>query len=127
MWRHPSFLIGAVLTVLLCLTALLSLVWTPHAYDAMAIADRLQGPSARHWLGTDQFGRDIAARLMVGARNSILVGVVAVGIGLVAGTGLGLLAAARGGWIAERQVTAITYSDKYGQVARNTVTPEMLG
>lgn len=101
MWRHPSFLIGAGLTALLCLTAALSLVWTPHAYDAIAIADRLQGPSGAHWLGTDQFGRDIATRLMVGARNSIVVGVVAVGIGLVAGVGLGLLAAARGGWVDE--------------------------
>lgn len=101
MWRHPSFCIGAALTALLCLTALLSLIWTPHAYDTMAIADRLQGPSERHWLGTDQFGRDIAARLMVGARNSIMVGVVAVGIGLVAGTAIGLLAAARGGWVDE--------------------------
>lgn len=101
MWRHPSFLIGAGLTALLCLTALLSLIWTPYAYDAMTIADRLQGPSTAHWLGTDQFGRDIATRLMVGARNSIAVGVVAVGIGLVAGTALGLLAATRGGWVDE--------------------------
>ncbi len=99
MLRHPNFLIGAVLTGVLCLTALLSLVWTPHAYDAISIADRMQGPSAAHWLGTDQFGRDIATRLMVGARNSIAVGVVAVSIGLVAGVSLGVYAAARGGWV----------------------------
>lgn len=97
--RHPNFLIGAALTGMLVLAALVSLVWTPHAFDAVAIAQRMQGPSAAHWLGTDHFGRDIATRLMIGARNSILVGVVAVGIGLVAGTALGLLAAARGGWL----------------------------
>jgi peptide/nickel transport system permease protein len=97
--RHPNFLIGAVLTGVLILVALVSLVWTPHAFDAMAITDRMQGPSAAHWLGTDHFGRDIASRLMIGARNSIMVGVVAVGIGLVAGVALGLLAAAQGGWV----------------------------
>ena len=77
--------------------ALLSFVWTPHPIDAVSVADRLQGPSAAHWLGTDQFGRDLLSRIMVGARNSIAVGVVAVGIGLVAGVGLGTWAAARGG------------------------------
>jgi peptide/nickel transport system permease protein len=102
MWqllRHPNFLIGAVVTGVLILVALVSLVWTPHAFDAMAITDRMQGPSAAHWLGTDHFGRDVATRLMIGARNSIMVGVVAVGIGLVSGVSLGLLAAARGGWV----------------------------
>jgi peptide/nickel transport system permease protein len=101
MCRHPNFMIGVLLTGLLCVTALVSLVWTPHGFDAIAIADRMQGPSMGHWLGTDQFGRDVATRLMVGARNSILVGVVAVGIGLLVGVPLGLLAAIRGGWIDE--------------------------
>jgi peptide/nickel transport system permease protein len=61
----------------------------------------MQGPSAAHWLGTDAFGRDVASLLLVGARASILVGVIAVGIGLVFGTALGLLAAARRGWVEE--------------------------
>ena len=100
-WRQPNFLLGAILTLLLIITALVSLVWTPFAFDAIAVVDRLQGPSAAHWLGTDLFGRDVASRLMVGARNSITVGVVAVGIGLVFGVLLGAIAAARGGWIDE--------------------------
>ncbi len=100
-WRQPNFLLGAILTALLVLTAALSLVWTPYAVDAIAVADRLQGPSAAHWLGTDHFGRDVLSRLMVGARNSIVVGVVAVGIGLVFGVLLGAIAAARGGWVDE--------------------------
>ncbi len=98
-WRHPNLLLGGALTALLALVALLSLVWTPYAFDAIAIADRLQGPGAAHWLGTDLFGRDIAARLMVGARNSILVGLVAVGLGMAVGVPLGALAAMRGGWL----------------------------
>ena len=62
---------------------------------------QIAAPSAAHWLGTDAFGRDILSLLMVGARNSILVGVIAVGIGMGVGTALGLLAAARKGWVEE--------------------------
>lgn len=98
-WRHPNLAIGGALTIIVVVAALASLVWTPYAYDAIAVADRLQGPSPAHWLGTDMFGRDIASRMMVGARNSILVGLVAVGIGVAFGVPLGVLAALRGGWL----------------------------
>ena len=99
--RHRSFVIGAVLSLLVIFAAALSLVWTPASPYEMDLAIKLQGPSAAHWLGTDAFGRDVASLLMVGARNSILVGLIAVGIGLSIGTALGLLAAARRGWIEE--------------------------
>lgn len=98
---HRSFLFGAVLVVLLVLAAALSLVWTPGSPTEIDIPAKLRLPGADHWLGTDSLGRDIASMLLVGARNSILVGVVAVGIGLLLGTALGLLAAARRGWVDE--------------------------
>jgi peptide/nickel transport system permease protein len=104
-WRraiaHRSFLLGGILTVLLLFAAGLSLVWTPWSPYEIDMAAKLQAPSASHWLGTDPFGRDITSLLLVGARNSILVGVIAVGIGLLAGASLGLLAAARRGWAEE--------------------------
>ncbi|ATA56546.1 peptide ABC transporter permease [Variovorax boronicumulans] len=104
-WRralhHRSFAIGGVLSLLLLIAAVLSLVWTPWSPYAMDMANKMQGPSATHWLGTDAFGRDVASLLLVGARASILVGVIAVGIGLMVGTALGLLAAARRGWVEE--------------------------
>lgn len=99
--RHRSFVVGAVLTALLLAAAGLSYLWTPWPPLEMDMANKLQGPTARHWLGTDAFGRDVASLLLVGARASILVGVIAVGIGLVVGTALGLLAAARRGWVEE--------------------------
>lgn len=99
--KHRSFVIGAVLSLLLVLAAAISYVWTPWSPYEMDMANKLQGPSGTHWLGTDVFGRDVASQLLVGARASILVGVIAVGIGLVAGTALGLLAAAKRGWIEE--------------------------
>lgn len=98
---HRSFMLGAGLTLLLVVAATLSLVWTPWSPYEIDMAAKLQLPDAHHWLGTDPFGRDIASLLLVGARNSILVGVVAVSIGLVVGTSLGLLAAARHGWLEE--------------------------
>jgi peptide/nickel transport system permease protein len=98
---HPGFLLGLVLTGALAVLALLSFLWTPYPPDAMRIAARLQEPSAAHWLGTDHFGRDILSMIMVGARNSIAVGAVAVGLGMAVGVPLGLLAATLRGWTDE--------------------------
>lgn len=92
--RHKSFAIGAALSAVLALAALLSLVWQPYPPAEIDIPNKLAAPSAAHWLGTDSLGRDIASQLLVGAQNSIVVGVVAVGIGLVLGVALGCLAAA---------------------------------
>lgn len=99
--KHPSFMIGGVLTLLLAFTALLSFAWTPHDPYDIDMALKLRAPDATYWLGTDPFGRDVASLLLVGARASIVVGVIAVGIGLVIGTALGLLASARRGWVEE--------------------------
>ena len=107
--RHPGFVIGGALTLLLLLAAALSYVWTPHSAYDVNMGDKLLPPSARFWLGTDAFGRDVASQLLVGARASILVGVIAVGIGLIIGTGLGLLASARRGWLEEAIMRACDF------------------
>ena len=99
--RHKSFAIGGVLVLLLIATALLSFVWTPYSPTELDIPNKMKAPSAAHWLGTDSLGRDIATLLIVGSRNSIAVGLIAVGIGLSFGVALGLLAAARRGWVEE--------------------------
>ena len=70
-------------------------------YETVVIAqnlgDRLQGPSAQYWLGTDEFGRDIFARLIHGARVSLLVGVLSVGISIIIGGAMGAVAGYYGG------------------------------
>jgi peptide/nickel transport system permease protein len=99
--RHPSFAIGAALTLLLAIAALVSFAWTPHSPYDVDMEAKLLPASAQHWFGTDAYGRDVASLLLVGARASIAVGVIAVGIGLVVGTALGLLASARRGWVEE--------------------------
>lgn len=108
--RHPSLILGALLTSLLLAAALLSLLWTPWPVYEVDLALKLQAPSLSHWLGTDPLGRDVVSLLLVGARNSILVGVVAVGIGLTVGTALGLLAATRGGWVEELIMRAADFT-----------------
>ena len=99
--RHPSFVLGGALVLLLVLCAALALVWTPWPVAEIDIPNKLARPSAAHWLGTDSLGRDIASQLLAGSHSSLLVGFIAVGIGLSFGAALGLLAAARAGWVDE--------------------------
>ena len=54
--HHRSFVIGGVLAALLLLAALVSYLWTPYSPYAMDMANKMQAPSASHWLGTDAFG-----------------------------------------------------------------------
>ena len=93
---------GGLATAVVAGAALLSLVWTPHSVAGIDVAGKLAAPSAAHWLGTDQLGRDVLSLLMAGARTSIAVALVAVGIGVALGVPLGLWAAARrGSWVDE--------------------------
>ncbi|MGN6549896.1 MAG: ABC transporter permease [Pararhizobium sp.] len=96
-FRSPSFVVGLALTLVFVVAALVSFLWTPYDVTVLDIAGRLKPPSSAHLLGTDQFGRDILSMIMVGARASIAVGAIAVGIGVVLGVPLGLAAAGRRG------------------------------
>jgi peptide/nickel transport system permease protein len=108
--RHPSFAAGGVLVALLLAAAALSLVWSPYPPAEIDVPNKFAPPSAQHWLGTDSLGRDIASQLLVGAQNSIAVGVIAVGIGLVVGVSLGLLASARRGGVEEAVMRASDFT-----------------
>lgn len=95
-----NLIIGAALTALFGLLAAVSFVWTPYDITLLDVGNKLQLPSAAHPFGTDHFGRDILSMVMMGARTSIAVALVAVGIGMAFGVPLGLLAAARhGSWL----------------------------
>ena len=101
---NRNLILGAALTAVFLVAALISFVWTPYEYAGLNIANKLQGPSASHLLGTDHFGRDILSMIMVGARTSIAVALVAVGIGMGAGVPLGLWAAARRGSLVDEVI-----------------------
>jgi peptide/nickel transport system permease protein len=128
-------LIGATLSGVFALAALISLIWVPYAVDGVTIANRLQPASAAHLLGTDHLGRDIMSMLMVGAQTSLAVALLAVGIGIAIGVPLGLAAAAnRGGWLDEvimrgndlifafpSLVIAILITARFGPSATNAI------
>lgn len=99
--RNVSLLIGIVLVGVVAATALLSVFWSPFDPLRAVPGDRLLGSSAEHWMGTDKYGRDVFSAIMHGARITLLVGLVAVGIALLVGTPLGIVAGMRRGWAEE--------------------------
>lgn len=90
---NPSLIAGGLLVVLIIGMALLSFVWTPHDPTHVDAARKLEAPSSTYWFGTDMLGRDIFSQILVGARTTLFVGIVAVGIAAVIGVPLGVLAA----------------------------------
>ena len=98
--------VGGAITGTVVLVATISFYWTPNLVTRMNLRARLQPPSADFLLGTDQFGRDVLSQLMAGAQNALVIGLVAVLLGLVIGVFLGLVAAALGGWIEELTMRA---------------------
>jgi len=100
-FRNINFTVGFCITLAIVLTAILSISYTPYQPNRMNLSARFQGPDANHWFGTDQYGRDIFSRVMKGSINSIIVGLVAVSIGMGFGILLGSLAAFYKGWVDE--------------------------
>jgi peptide/nickel transport system permease protein len=100
--RNPGAVAGIVLILLFVLVAVFAPLLAPYdptAQDLSIIRPGVYpGPSAEHWLGVDQLGRDILSRIIYGARSSLLIGVVSVGFGAAIGLTLGALAGAFGGW-----------------------------
>ena len=92
-----SFWVGSFSVLIVFLLAILSFFWTPYDVTSLEISNRFKTPSAHHFLGTDHFGRDILSMIMVGAQTSIAVAFVAVGIGILFGLPLGLVAAGKRG------------------------------
>ena len=100
--RTPSppgtLLAGVILTAILVVAAAAGPWLVPYNPDQLDLPDALQPPGARHWFGTDQYGRDIFSRVVAAARTDLLIALAIVGIALVAGTAIGILAGYAGGW-----------------------------
>ena len=93
--RSGSLIFGVLLSALVVIAAGVSFLWVPFDITQLSIPDKLQPPNEIHWLGTDHFGRDILSMIMIGARTSLAVALLAVGIGVFIGVPLGLIAATR--------------------------------
>jgi len=90
--RHPAFILGALLVLAVTLGAVFAPLLAPYDPVALNALDRLQGPSAAHPLGTDQYGRDNLSRILYGGRTSLFVAGASILFALIVGGVLGLLA-----------------------------------
>jgi peptide/nickel transport system permease protein len=90
--RNRGAAVGGLVFLLFVLLALAAPVLAPHDPVRLNVVESLEAPGARHWLGTDQFGRDVLSRIIYGSRVSVAMGIVAVAISVGAGSMLGLLA-----------------------------------
>lgn len=95
--RTPQGLLGVLAIALLAAAVIAGPSLTPYAPDAMQALARYQPPSAAHWLGTDQYGRDLMSRLLDGARSTVLMAVLATLIGTLGGAVVGTGSAYLGG------------------------------
>ena len=99
--KDKNFRAGLLITGIMILVILIGLFWTPYDPNAMNGAEKLQGPSAAHWFGTDNFGRDIFSRVIQGAGATFLIAAATVAIGLIVGLIVGGLTGYYGGWLDE--------------------------
>ena len=101
--RNKGAMVGSAIVLIIVFVALFADVFLDYDTQVVGqnVAERLQWPSARHWFGTDELGRDIFFRVLYGTRFSCSVGLVAVTIGLVIGVTLGAIAGFYGGTLEE--------------------------
>jgi len=97
--RNRLALASTIFLLLLVATALLALVYTPYRMSAVGIAPDYAPPSLSHWLGADNIGRDQLSRLMIGAQISLIVGVGTQVLVVLVGVPIGLLAGYYRGWV----------------------------
>ncbi|WP_088141010.1 ABC transporter permease [Achromobacter xylosoxidans] len=90
--------IGGVIIAIVVGAALIGAVWTPRDPLGISFASRLKPPSAQFWLGTDEFGRDVLSRLMVGASTSVWISLLTVSFSILLGTAIGVLTGFVRGW-----------------------------
>jgi peptide/nickel transport system permease protein len=95
--RNPRVLLGGAVVVLLIVLAIMAPLIVPYDPIDVDPTQGLEPPSLKHWLGTDDLGRDVLSRVLMGARVSLTVGIISVVIGLVVGVSIGLAAGYLGG------------------------------
>jgi peptide/nickel transport system permease protein len=97
--RNTSLLVGGLITLAIVLAAAFAPLLATHGVEQMDMRQRFAGPSAAHWLGTDNFGRDLWTRMIFGARISLSIALLSVGVAAAIGSIVGLVAGYFGGWI----------------------------
>jgi peptide/nickel transport system permease protein len=98
-YSAPNALIGGTIIGVVAIAALIGAVWTPYDPLAIDFMARLAPPGGAHWLGTDEFGRDVLSRLMAGASTSAWISLLTVILAVGAGTALGVFTGFVRGWV----------------------------
>ena len=98
-FKNKLAIFGLVIVGIFLMFALFAEILAPFPYEKSILAETLQFPSAKHWLGTDQIGRDLLSRIIYGSRISLLVGFSVQIFAFAVGVPLGAIAGLRGGWI----------------------------
>ncbi|MDZ7728096.1 MAG: ABC transporter permease [Dehalococcoidia bacterium] len=97
--QNPLATISAFILIVMCLTAIFAPYVTQYGPTDQVLTDRLQSPNGNHWLGTDNFGRDVFSRIVYGSRVSLFIGLSATAIGVAIGAVIGVIAGYLGGWV----------------------------
>lgn len=108
--RQRKAVAGSLIVLFFIVTAVFAPWLAPYTPTEQNFMDTMQGPSAKHWLGTDSFGQDILSRIFYGARSALWIGFASVALGLLVGVAVGLLAGLRGGrveWLLMRVVDGL--------------------
>ena len=97
--RNRFALVGAAFIVFIAFMGIFAPIVSTHNPNKQSLRERMKPPSAEHWLGTDELGRDFYSRLVHGARISLFVGIVGTAVGVICGTIVGLISGFFGGWV----------------------------
>ena len=96
--RHVTAMLGGIIMLIMTVVIAFAPVFSPYDPFDQDLLNRLQPPSAEHWMGTDDLGRDMLTRILYGGRISLSVGLLAMGVSIVLGTLIGLTSGYYGGW-----------------------------
>lgn len=125
--RNWTLRIGAGLTAVLVLLIVIGTFWTPYDPEAMSSADKQMGPCLAHWFGTDNYGRDLFSRVLVGARTSMFIAVCTVAIGVGFGIIIGSFTGYFGGWLDEVMMRIIDTLFAFPSILLALVVISLLG
>ena len=123
----PKGAIAGGYLVLLVLVAVLAPWITPYPYDAQDLAIASQAPSLAHWLGTDEFGRDVLSRVIYGARTSLSVSVTAIAVSVFVGMVLGAAAGYFGGLLDRAVTTVVDLSWSFPEILLALILVAIIG
>lgn len=124
---RPTGMIAGGWLLILIVVAVLAPLLTPYDYDAQDLANAKMPPNAAHWMGTDEFGRDLMTRIIHGARTSLTVSSVSIGLSLIIGLTLGAAAAYFGGWFDRVVTTAVDLTWSFPEILIALILVAIIG